>query len=284
MLKKKAKPAAKPKASTMKKVEWFKAPKSLAEEYQQTGIHFTFVSAPKDGSRVCHEWVKCRDFLPDAARTQVTGKPSSIYGFTFDVKKNPPVDMKKMRILVSREGLDTEDKRHEFIQMMTSALKVVNYYESVAGVSLSKMYRVDPEGQTRYNTIVMFVGPLMWMTSPVLISMYTFILRLGHKKLTFKDGDGLRDALKNLQGSGLSDKDVGYLKASWDKMEDVIRDRAKLFPKKKGVHDLYWKDININSFHHKTGLLCLANGNTPDQELNKRMKEAIPVWQQKRKR
>jgi hypothetical protein len=260
-----------------KKVVWFPTPKNLCEIYQKTGIHFAFVTAPKSGNKVCHEWVKCRDFMPDAVRTQITGKPSSIFGFTFNKGKNPPIDIAKTRVLVSKEQLTDDAKRLEFTEMMKAGLKLVNYYEAVAGVSKSKMYEVDIEGQKRYTKIFMFVGPKMWMLSPFLVSMYTFLIRLGHKKLKFKDGKELLAALKDLQANPgkMSDNDTNYLRSSWDKMEQIIKNRAELFPKEKGVHDIYWKDLNISSFHNNTGLLALATGNTPDQELNKRMKEVM---------
>lgn len=262
-------------AKSKKKVEWFKAPKSLSEIYQKTGIHFAFITAPKEGNRVCHEWVKCRDFMPDAVRTQITGRPSSIYGFTFDVKNNPPIDVAKTRMLVARDQTTTTEQQTEFTEMMKHGLKLVNYFEKLAGVSLSKMYEVEPAGQSRYKKVFMFVGPKMWMLSPFLVSMYTFLIRLGHKKLKFKDEKELRKALKDLQANpgNMSDNDTNYLKASWDKMETIIKNRTKLFPKEKGFHDIYWKDLSIGQFHNNTGLLALSNMSTPDQGLNKRMKE-----------
>lgn len=261
-------------AKAMKQVKWFEHSGHISEEYQQTGIHFAFVSAPKDGNMMCHPWIKCRDFMPDAARTELTGKSTSIYSFNYAKGTNPPVDLKKMRVLVGREQSNTKAKEKEFTEMMRYALKLLNYYEAFAGVPLSRIYEVNPEGQKRYTKVFMFVGPKMWMLSPFLISMYTFLIRLGAKKLEFKDKGELHKKLEKLQASS-TDKDAQYLRSSWDKMEIVLENRAKLFPKKNGYHDIFFKDINISSFHHNTGLVALTRGSSPDQELNKRSKEVM---------
>ncbi len=261
--------------SKKKQVKWFPPKNRLNEIYQQTGMHFAFVSSPKDGDQVCHDWVKCRDYMPDAVRTQLTGERSQIYGFTYEKGVNPPIDLRKMRMLVSKEGLKTDEQKQDFLEMMQASLRLVNYYEKLAGVSLSRMYQVDPEGQTRYNTIIMFVGPIMWMQSPFLVSMYSFLLRLGHKKIVFKNGPDLRKKLEDLSKATNRDNDQNYLKGSWDKMHLVIKKRSTLFPKKKGVHDIFWKNIHIDNFHNRTGLVALVKGNTPDNELNKRVKEVL---------
>ena len=87
------------------KVEWWKANGGLAEIYQSTHLQFAFLSAPKDGSKQCCAWSKCRDFLHDALRTKITGVKSSIYGFVYDVKTHPPIDLRRTRMLVKKSGV-----------------------------------------------------------------------------------------------------------------------------------------------------------------------------------
>lgn len=256
-------------------VEWFKAPKSLNEIYQQTGMLFAFISSPENGSKVCHEWVKCRDFLHDAVRSQITEIPCSIYGFTFDSKKNPTIDMKKMRMLISKEVIK-EDDIAGFKKKMESGLALVNHFEKYAKVSLSKLEEIDSKGSNK-KVVYSFVGPQMWMTSPFLISMYTFLIRLGDKEISFENVDELKEKFKDLHSKykegRLSDNDANYLGKSWDKMHIFIKNRTKLFPKKDGVHDIFYGSYNINGFHNNAGIWSLSSCQTPDIDLNNRVME-----------
>jgi hypothetical protein len=258
----------------IKKVEWFKNPNSLSEIYQKTGIIFTFVAKTKDGFAACHEWAKCRDFLHDAVRSQITGKPSQIFGFRFNPAKNPNIDMKRTRMLVSRDGLRKEQVT-AFRNKMVCGLALVNHFEKYAGVSLTKMEEVDATGSKK-QVVFMFTGPRMWMLSPCLVSMYTYLLRLGDKELKFADARVLKKELKALakkKDSFSGDNDVRYLVECWSKLHPIIKHRAKLFPKTKGVHDVYFSNYDINTFHNRMGIFSLSKAETADNGLNERMKE-----------
>ena len=261
----------------MQKVKWFSGSKeSLSEIYQQTGMLFAFMSSPKDGGRACHPWVKCRDFMHDAVRAQITMGSCSIYGFNFLAGENPPIDLKKTRILVTKDKV-SEMTEAQFKNKMKAALALVNHFEKYAGVSLSKLIKVDPTGSNKEN-VFLFLGPVMWMQSPFLVSMYTFLIRLGDKELTFKNPADLRKKFKALydnnkkKASG-GDNDAGYLGASWNKLHIIIKNRNKLFPKENGVHDIFFKGYDINSFHNRGGIRSLATAYTPDENLNKHIRE-----------
>jgi len=236
---------------------------------------FAFLSSPENGSKVCHEWVKCRDFLHDAVRAQVTGTPCAIYGFTFNPETNPNVDLKKMRILISKDGLK-EDSVAGFGKKIQAGLALVNHFEKYAKVSLSKLEEVDSKGSNK-KVVYLFTGPKMWMTSPFLISMYTFLIRLGDKEITFENADDLKEKLKGLNAlfkeGKLPDNDANYVGSSWDKLHLFVKNRTKLFPKKDGVHDVFHGPYNINSFHNYGGIWSLATCQTPDKTLNDRVKE-----------
>ena len=257
------------------RVEWFENPKSLSEIYQQTGMIFAFVTSPEDGQKACHEWVKCRDFMHDAVRSQITGKSCKIYGFQYDPGKNPNLDLNKMRMLVSKHDL-AKDKAGSFKAKMKAALAMLNHFEAQAGVALSVLKEVDPEGSKK-QAIFMFTGSTMWIKSPFLVSMYTFLIRLGDKELKFKDAADLREKFKALNGDNnagkLIDNDAQYLGASWDKMHSIIENRTTLFPMKDGVHDIFHSEHNIDSFHNNAGIQSLALCKTPDKELNEKIKE-----------
>lgn len=253
-------------------VEWFPTRGNLNEIYQKTGMVFAFVTSPKEGSKACHEWVKCRDYLHDAVRVQLTGKPMKVYGFEFSVKKNPPVDLTKMRMLVSKNNM-TSKSLGTFRKQMKAALALVNHFEKQARVSLSKMQEVETKDSGKAG-IFMFTGSRMWLSSPCLVSMYTFLIRLGDKEIAFRNAPHLKKKLEQLAGSS-NDNDNNYLIDTWDKMHLIIKNRLTLFPKKNRFHDMYFKDCNIDAFHNQGGILSLAKRTTADEKLNSRFEEML---------
>lgn len=259
-------------------VKWFKNPKNLSEIYQQTGTVFAFASLQKDGLTQCHEWVKCRDFLPDAVRSQITGKVCSIYGFVFDPKNNPNIDLDKIRMLVSKGSLNAL-KVQKFRRKIKSSLKLLNHFEDIAKVPKTKVVRANSSGQKKYKAVFLFSGPPMWLSSPFLVSMYTFLIRLGDKELKFTDNSELEKGFKALvdqQNAGkLNDNDACYLTNSWDKLKLIIENRSKLFPNQDNVHDIYWKDYSIHEFHNRSGLNSLTRYCTIDPKLNIAMKKCM---------
>lgn len=293
--------------SRVVKVKWFTKFSDLCENYQQTGIAFSFVSSPQYSLAQhqlsqhnlntfpqhdllqCHEWVKCRDFLPDAVRTQITGNPCSIYGFTFNINKNPAIDLNKMRMLVAKASLkgkhdfngkpnpSESEEASTFKQTIKASLKLLHHFEKIAKVGKTKVTKVDIKDQSIYKSIFLFTGSSMWLKSPFLVSMYSFLIRLGDKKFQFTNNLELKTEFKkfvdyHLNGKNKYNNDAFYLQFSWDKLDLFIKDRSKLFPIKNKVHDIYWESYTIQAFHDRTGIVSLAKSITPDPILNDKIK------------
>ena len=257
------------------KVEWFKISSSLNEIYQSTGIMFAFSSSPVNGFHQCHEWVKCRDFLPDAIRSQLTNKIYKVYGFIFDPDKNPKIDLNKMRMFVTK-ALRNKEEVVKFKQKIKASLKLLHHFENIAKVGKTEILEVDTAGQTKYKSIYLFIGSVMWLRSPFLISLYTFLIRLGDKEFQFTNNTELKAEFKKLadrQKSGkIADNDAYYLTNSWNKLDLIIKNRSKLFPTEKRVHDFYWKEYSMNTFHNNTGINSLVKYLTPYKVLNTKIK------------
>lgn len=273
-------------------INWFKEPTGLCENYQQTGILFAFASAPVDGTyTMCHEWVKCRDYLHDVVRTELTGEKSVIYGFQFDREKNPRVDLKKMRMLVAKD-LAKEDPAETavFKRKMTSSLELLRHFEKIAGVTLSRMSEADVSNSKK-KAVVMFSSSPMWLKSPSLVSLYTFIIRLGDKEIEFTSEEDLKAALKKAvddyltasRANGKDDNDLNYLVRMHDKLHGVVKNRKSLFKMKNGFHDLYFTSNSINYFHNNAGILSLCTASTPDVELNNAVKKLLHSKQESSK-
>lgn len=245
---------------------------TLCEIYQDVDTKFAFVSDAKDGYRQCHSLAKCRDFLQDGIRAQLTGEQVSIYGFSYKSGTNPPIDFKKTRMLVKKaDFVNNEDFKTE----MGRAKKLLVHYERIAGWSETKVLRVEGDPGLR-----VFVSPPNWMLAPHLISMYTLLIRLGAYKASYRGlskeetfRERFAQLLKDYDGKGKSGRlpiDVKYLGKIYERLEIVVAKCDKLISEK--IEENY-PNVGINALHNRSGIVSLCNGSHCDKELLKRFKE-----------
>jgi len=230
--------------------------KSLSEEYQPTGMYFAFLSVKNE---MCHTWIKCRDFLQDAVRNQLTGRNDSIYGFCYLPKEDPKIDLKKTRLLVKGVNLD---------EVIKYSLQLVNHYEKAVGLTpRSKITKVDD--------MYIFLGPGEWSQSSILISLYTLLIRLGCRKIEFKNEKELTKAYEKL----ISDKetsninDIRYLKCVYKYIHTALENRDLLMFKQKDK--ILFGDIQIDSFHSRSGIVALCSNTITDEKLKNKFKEIL---------
>ena len=94
------------------------------------------------------------------------------------------------------------------------------------------------------------------MNYPQLVSMHSFLIRLGAKKdtLTFGSNKKIMDSLKTIS-ENYNDNDAQYLNDCWDKLHIVIKKRKEIFMKNMFMEA---KDLKINSFHDYCGIQTLC--------------------------
>lgn len=254
---KKAKRAATIAESKAIKVQTYPN-KGYSEEYQITGFHYAFLSTPEDGSRMCHWWVKCRDFLQDALRNQLTGRNDQIYSFAYRPNEDPPVDTARTRMLVKRvpNPVSTEQIK-EFAEMMASGLKLVNYYEKKYKLTpVSKLVAVE-----QADNPVLFVGPGIWSKGPVMIGLYTFLIRLGYWKHIFTEKEGPEKVFQAIMAmEGIEEtNDVRYLRTIHPYIDKMLKHRDLHLFKPSGKKEIRFATTKMSSFHHHSGPVSLAS-------------------------
>lgn len=239
----------------MKKIDvsvWTKK-QNLCEIYQVIGTQYAFLSPD---NVQCHPWIKCRDFLHDALRCHITGKKDGIYGFTYNPGTNPPLDLKKMSLMVKREPNKDESKASENTkEMIDSALDILQCVEKYSGIKpLSDIYRT-----TKNEDIYVFKGSADWMGSTFMISLYTFLIRLGAKKIKFENRKELNSKLKKLCAGKMvnKDNDINYLKTVLPFIYKIAEKRKELRYVREDGKRLF-DGQTINLFHNYTGIVSLA--------------------------
>jgi len=242
----------------------------FSEISQPTGIYYAFVSPEADGYRQCHGWIKCRDFLHDALRGHITGHEEHIYGFTYKPKVYPPLDLENMRIIVKRIASSSESNTSEnFKQMMQTALSLIHAAEKHGNIAPPSTLGVTMENKDFY----VFEGATDWMGSTFMISLYTFLIRLGYYKIAPKDESELEAKLDEILNKGrASDHDMGYLRATKPYIIKIIKNRGVLKYVKEGEKRLF-DSRSIDTFHNYTGIVSLCNEVYGLEELNSLAKQ-----------
>lgn len=266
------------KKITKKEIEFLSYPnKSYGEEYQNTGFHFAFMS---NEDMMCHSWIKCRDFLQDALRNQLTGRNDEIYSFNYKPEVDPKIDTKITRLLVKREPTPTSNiEKTNFNEMIKSSLALVNHYEKIYKFSpRSKLISATHKDKDQY--VYLFRGPGIWSQGPIMISMYTFLIRLGYFKLNFTDEETLMKEYERIitLGKTTPTNDMRYLKVIYKNLHKILEHKEKHLFKKKGWrkgNKILFQDDRINKFHSGSGIVALSEFRTPIKDINDKFREIL---------
>jgi len=262
-------------------VKWFNSGGSVAEIYQQVNVQFAFLTSPKDGDMQCHDFIKCRDFLHDAVKAQLNKNKWTIYGFTYEYGKNPPVCMEAMNMLIRMPGGKSAEKA--FRKFIKRSKKLLYHYEDMMKIERSKV--VDDHDKSG-NPVAIFKGDPIWMSSPFLVSAYTYLIRMGDKDLKFENNTELikayQEEIKEREKASKMDNDMHYLKDIWNKLDIVLKNTDKLFSLDKNDIDpiFFDKGVQNQTFHDRCGIQSLCKFISP----NKVVKEFVSKELKKLKR
>jgi len=258
----------------------------MSEIYQQTGMQFAFLGPlDKKVHKQCHPFVLCRDFLHDAVKAHLNKNRWQIHGFIYEYGKYPAVDMDMMRMLVRKkfytskptkqaiEGATKKIKKFEE-DMVDFSLRLIHHYEDIGDIEEKSV--VDTDTDPNGNPVFIFTGSPVWMSSPFLVSMYTYLIRLGDKEImNFKSDDDLRKGYQNLMtGFKGNDNDIKYLKKNWDKLHLVMSRRIELFGE-DAIHKIYYDKVSDSMFHNNCGIFNLCNLSSADKSLNDSLKKMV---------
>ena len=248
---------------------------NLDEIYQKSGLRFSFLS--KDGEQ-CHPWVKCRDYLHDIVKSQVTKKSlRDIYGLSFNPKKDPNICLDNIKMVVKnyKPGQKSEKELNVLVEIADGAVRLLNHYEGLAKLKQQTTCKIVED---KY---IIFEGPSLWLKSPVLTSMFTFLIRLGARGLKFKSHDDLKDQFKKLSKILVldNDNDRTYLTHTFDKMCVVIKYAKEILQTSDTSYDpiVEDKEINMTDYHDKSGIYSLCKSVYTRSDANTKLKEYIKI-------
>ena len=226
-----------------KNVKWF-ADVGMAQIYSN-GLEYAFFNGQNEQ---CHAFAYCKDFLQDAIMATVNESKASIYGFTYEHGKNPPLDME-----ITRMGLRNKGDA-DFVAKCERSLTFMRELEEAMGFEPSELRSVGCF-QDGADEVVVFDSDKRWMHSPVLISLYSLALRVG---MTY-EGGGWREHFEGAK-SYLGSHDKSYTASAKTALDKIVgKEVGEVFAPK--MEDNYPADCAISGMHNNSGIVAFAKGN-----------------------
>jgi hypothetical protein len=225
------------------------------------GLEFCLVSAD---NHQCSPLAYCKDYLQDAILGRVRNKKASIYGFTYDPSEphQPCLDFTKLAF-ANASDKNLRDK-------MPALLEFLHQIETKMGfVKKSSVIEVaNPPKKYTLGGVWMITASRRWIKSPVLLSMYTLLIRVG---LGHKPGRTYTETIEVVtkrKENAYQPVDASRLEHCHNMIHRIIElgDRH-IFGKK--IADNYPAKVKTIEMHNELGIVGFAIGSA---------KKHVPKW------
>lgn len=217
-------------------------------EIRGNKIQWSFLTYVSDKSG--HKWVGlhspfvCKDFLQDMFYSEfVTKKPYSIYGFNY--KSNITNILRDKMLHIGIKLQTNSDKNGPF--------EKIEKYEDNLEEFLNRLVNLDVFGKiSKFRTSssddglhIIFKVDQKLFQNPVLISLFTFLVRIGFK---YESG---RDPIEFIEKVELVGNDAGYRSSAVKVIKHILEgNRFKIS----------YKDFsNIDDVHDNSGIVACSN-------------------------
>lgn len=139
---------------------------TLIENFQALELKFSFGRLDTDNTvKQIHAWVKCRDYFGDVLMSNSDGEKRKIYGFTYDPEKDIPVHVDNLVMLLQ---FPNKEMQETFLNNKSILDEIDKKNQQTPAV----FHKTDDK-----NVLMMVASPF-WQQSIVMISFYTYILKI----------------------------------------------------------------------------------------------------------
>lgn len=259
-------------------IKFFPEKNRLSEITQTMNLRYAFVN---ENLEMTHQYVKCRDFLHDAIRGQLTETTVSKYGFTYSPNKNPNICLDRTIMLV--EYPKNEEPK------IKSAMGILNGFERIAYRMIGNKQDSGLTRAVRVNVFdpnvhhILFTSPKAWQTIPASISLYTLLIKIAQydinkrlypENLLSNNAEGIQKLLNTFFDSAVKQSEemvsqgkvspieIGYLQKIRPLLFGFAKGQKDLFEfEKNGYASIYYDtSVPISTFHDNYGIVGLLTG------------------------
>lgn len=223
------------------------------------GIEYALVSAD---NRQVHQFVYCKDFLQDTIHAYLNKTYLDMYNFKYDGLNSIPITLESTKILIaSYRDLKFKHKIDLIVDFLNQFETRMKMKKTIAYICKSPMPTYKPSG------VFMLEGSKRWMKAPALISLYTFLIRLGCSHTLGTSFENTLDGILNgtitpYQKTAGKDQypDREYLKEAKVAIDWILTygDRRMFYTEIKRNYPR--KIQNFDEMHHNCGLVGFAKG------------------------
>lgn len=243
------------------RIEWLEIDMSPGEGVRD-GLEFALVSPDYRQSCI---FVHCKDFLQDAVMAQVVNERKGIYSFYYDPIQHPPVSLDKTRLLL------TNSMDQDFRDRIPHSLDFLHQIERELKILKTKCWEVPkPQVPLQYRRCGVFLleGSRRWLYSPVMISLYTLLIRVG---MSHAKGTHYRITIDKIIKEELTPyqrADKNRLDAGIAGIDRILRrgDRAIFY---RQIEKNYPNHVTTSDMHNRMGIVGFSQGNS---------KQYVPYW------
>lgn len=179
-------------------------PKAGLSEIYSVGLEMSLLDEQGNG---LHPPVLCKDFLTDVFYSEAVNKEVSIYGFKWTPAVIPAVLEDTLHI-----GLRFKDE--EIGTKIEAVKQFMNVFETALG------FQHSITESTPDNKIIVIHFSKEWVQKPVLISLFTLLIRLS----VGYSGQNVMDYLNQVKinGNPYGSRDRSYVSSAWHKLENIL--------------------------------------------------------------
>ena len=245
-----------------REIVWHAKNKKISQ-IPREGLEFAFIS---EDYKQIHQFVWCKDFMQDAIFGHLNQKKITVYGFNYDPEVDPPLYMKKTRIMIANFkdtnfGSRVLENLREFLHGIEGQLKM-------AKTTFEKCE--EPPPRYKKAGVYLLNGSCRWMKSPPMISLYTLLLRIG---MTHELGQPWYETFKKIQkaSSGYySTTDHSFAERAQKGLDFILEhgDRKifhRTIEKNYPANHTSGMVFSVFTIHDNCGVIGFSQGNTKSE-------------------
>ena len=236
-----------------KSIEWHpKADKII--QIPKEGLEYAFVS---EDNRQINQLIWCKDFLQDVVFASLNRTAVSIYNFNYDPAIDPPLCLKKTRVVL------VNWKDDEFRQRVLACLDLLHQIESVLKMQRTVVQEcIEPPLIYQRSGAFILNSSNRWMIAPPMISFYALLLRVG---MVHKVGDTYQQTFDNVRNGVTKpyfyERDQDYLRDAQKGIGLILRHTdKKLFH--SDIRKNYLSNVPVNTMHNYCGIVAYSKDQT----------------------
>jgi hypothetical protein len=189
-----------------------------------------------------HDWIKCRDFLGDVLVATDTNAKQSIYGFSYDPKKDMPIDKNNLTLLLKFPNTEMLDNFRNNLVIIDT-------------VDADNMQQISKLSPTDDPLIWVLQAGKFWQKNIPLISFYTFLLKCMCVKY-----DNPNNWQTEMVVRYSNTNEARYINDCGKYLDIFCKNCYTIFVDDTNVHGI--KSKVINRIHNDTGFVSICKDTT----------------------